>query len=68
MEQRVELVNEQNENRDHRERIYISYDATNKNCEAGDIELAEMGPPIEVLGLLIFNSAIAYARNKSEPL
>ena len=27
----------------HKNRIYISYDSTNKNCQAGDIDLAEFG-------------------------
>ena len=35
-DQRIGFVNEWNENRDHREKIYISYDSTNKNCQAGD--------------------------------
>lgn len=36
-DQRIGFVNEWNENRDHREKIYISYDSTNKNCQAGDL-------------------------------
>ena len=34
-DQRIGFVNERNENRDHREKIYISYDSTNKNCRQG---------------------------------
>ena len=34
-DQRIGFVNEWNENRDHREKIYISYDSTNKNCRQG---------------------------------
>ena len=34
-----------NENRDHREKIYISYDSTNKNCQAGDMRFVESGHP-----------------------
>ena len=30
---------------DHRKRIYISYDSTNKNCRAGDIRMVEYGHP-----------------------
>ena len=40
---RIGFLNEWNEKRDHREKIYISYDSTNKNCQAGDIELVEYG-------------------------
>ena len=27
------------------EKIYISYDSTNKNCQAGDFALVEYGKP-----------------------
>ncbi len=37
------FLNEWNAKRNRRERIYISYDSTNKNCQAGEIELAEFG-------------------------
>jgi len=32
-----------NEERNRRERIYVSYDSTNKNCESGDISMVEYG-------------------------
>ena len=32
-----------NESVTHKNRIYISYYSTNKNCQAGDIDLAEFG-------------------------
>ena len=44
-DQRILFLNEWNEKRDHRERIYISYDSTNKNSQAGDIDLVEFGHP-----------------------
>ena len=68
VDQRVNFLNEWNEKRDHRERIYITYDASNKNCEAGDIELVEMGYPKDDHGLPVINFAIAYDRNNREPL
>ena len=37
--QRQSFLNLWNEERNKRERVYISYDSTNKNCEAGDISL-----------------------------
>ena len=37
------FLNEWNAKRNRRERIYVSYDSTNKNCQAGEIELAEFG-------------------------
>ena len=57
-----------NEKRDHREKIYISYDSTNKNCQAGDIELVEYGHPKDDKGLPVFNYSIAYDTENKEPL
>jgi hypothetical protein len=39
----IQFLNEWNGSRDHREKIYISYDSTNKHCQDGDIEIAEFG-------------------------
>ncbi len=64
----VEFLNEWNAVRDHCEKIYISYDSTNKNCQAGDIELVEFGYPKVDAGLPIFNYVIAYDTHNSEPL
>lgn len=36
-EQSVGFLNAWNAERNHREKIYISYDSTNKNCQAGDM-------------------------------
>ena len=57
-----------NEKRDHREKIYISYDSTNKNCQAGDIELVEYGHPKDDKGLPVFNYSIACDTENKEPL
>ena len=67
-EQSVGFLNAWNEKRDHREKIYISYDSTNKNCQAGDIEMVEYGKAKVDCGLPIFNYALAYATNNKEPL
>ena len=67
-DQRIGLVNEWNESRDHREKIYISYDLTNKNCQAGDIEFVEHGHPKDDKGLPVFNYSIAYDTANKEPL
>ena len=65
---RVGFLNSWNDHRNHREKIYISYDSTNKNCKAGDIEKAEYGRPKEDIGAPIVNYAIAYDLNNQEPL
>ena len=67
-EQIVGFLNEWNENRDHREKIYISYDSTNKNCQSGDIRMLEYGHAKENEDMPIFNYSIAYDTNNREPL
>jgi transposase len=64
----VGFLNEWNASRDHREKIYISYDSTNKNCQAGDIEMVEYGHAKADSGLPVFNYAVAYDTNNREPL
>lgn len=67
-DQSIGFLNEWNASRDHREKIYISYDSTNKACQAGDIEIAEFGHPKDGKEYPIFNYSIAYDRNNKEPL
>lgn len=50
------------------EKTYISYDSTNKNCQAGDIDLVEFGHAKEDVGAPIINYSIAYDRNNAVPL
>lgn len=64
----VEFLNKWNEKRDHREKIYISYDSTNKNCQAGDVELVEYGHPKDDCGLPVINYSIGYDQSNREPL
>lgn len=67
-EQSAGFLNEWNEKRNHREKIFLSYDSTNKNCQAGDIELVEYGNAKEDKDLPIINYAIAYDTANREPL
>ena len=53
-DERIAFLNKWNEKRDHRETIYISYDSTNKHCQAGDIELAEIGHEKDKQGKPVF--------------
>lgn len=62
------FLNDWNSERDHREKIYISYDSTNKNCQAGDIEIVEFGHAKVDTGTAIFNYAVAYDTENREPL
>ena len=67
-DQAIGFQNAWNATHDHREKIYISYDSTNKNCQAGDLDLAEFGHPKDNQGKPILNIAIGYDRKNSEPL
>ena len=68
VDQRIQFLNEWNSKRDHREKIYISYDSTNKKSQAGEIEMVELGHSKEGIEEDIFNYAVAYDRNNREPL
>lgn len=67
-EQSAGFLNESNASRNHREKIYLSYDSTNKNCQAGDIEMVEYGKPKVDMDAPVFNYSIAYDTNSKEPL
>ena len=55
----IQFQNEWNAGRDHREKIYISYDSTNKHCQAGDVELAEFGHEKDKQKKPVINYSIA---------
>lgn len=67
-DQCIAFQNEWNSRHDHREKIYISYDSMNKNCQAGDLECVEIGHPKDDNGKPVLNYSIAYDHNNSEPL
>lgn len=64
----VDFLNAWNERRNHRERVYISYDSTSKICDAGDLKIVEVGHSKENVETDIFNYAIAYDTKNREPL
>lgn len=64
----ITFQNEWNSGRDHREKIYISYDSTNKHCQAGEIELAEYGHEKDRQKKPVFNFSIAYDKKNCIPL
>ena len=45
-----------------------SYDSTNKNCQAGEIELAEFGHAKADIGSAIINYSVGYDLKNKEPL
>lgn len=66
--QSVGFLNDWNGSRDHREKIYISYDPTNKNSQARDVGIVEFGYPKVDVGQPVFNYSIAYDTDNREPL
>src|SRR5699024_12472570 len=67
-EQTSGFLDDWNRRRDHKQRIYISYDSSNKNCQAGDIDLIEYGKAKDHKGIPIFNLAIAFDKTNRIPL
>lgn len=67
-DQIIVFQNTRNEKQDHREKIYISYDSTNKNCQAGDLECVEFGHPKQDNGKPVFGYSVAYNNTNSAPL
>ncbi len=67
-EQITGFLDDWNKGRDHRQRIYISYDSTNKNCQAGDVDIVEYGKAKDDKGLPVFNVALAFDKTNRVPL
>ena len=67
-DQIIGFLDDWNKKRDHKQRIYISYDSTNKNCQAGDVDLVEFGKAKDEKGLPIFNVAIVFDKTHKVPL
>lgn len=67
-DQIIGFLDDWNRKRDRKQRIYISYDSSNKNCHAGDIDLIEYGKAKDDKGLPIFNLAIAFEQTNRIPL
>ena len=64
----ISFLDDWNKNRDHKSRIYISYDSTNKNCQAGDVDIVEFGKAKDDKGLPVFNLSIAMDKTNRVPL
>lgn len=66
--QSLGFLDDWNKKRDHKSRVYISYDSTNKNSQAGDISLVEFGKAKDDKGLPVFNLSIAMDKTNRVPL
>lgn len=67
-EQSIGFLDDWNRRRDHKQRVYISYDSTNKNCQAGDVDIVEFGKAKDDKGLPVFNISIAFDQTNRIPL
>ena len=67
-EQSVGFLNSWNKSKNKRQKIYLSYDSTNKNCQAGDIDLVEYGNAKADAGLPTFNYSVACDSANRTPL
>lgn len=64
----IGFLKDWNAKRDHKQKIYISYDSSNKNCQAGDIDLVEFGKPKDDKGKPIFNVSLVFDKSHQIPL
>ena len=67
-DQSVGFLTSWNQGRDCKDRIYISYDATNKNSQAGDLSMVEFGKAKDDSRLPVFSHSIAHDVGNRVPL
>lgn len=67
-EQMIGFLDDWNARQDKSQRVYISYDSTNKNCQAGDIDLVEFGKAKDDKGIPVFNVSVAFDKTNKLPL
>jgi transposase len=67
-DQIIGFLDDWNAGRDKKQRIYVSYDSTNKNCQAGDIDLVEFGKAKDDKGVPVFNVSVAFDKSNRVPL
>lgn len=67
-DQIISFLDDWNDGRDKKQRIYVSYDSTNKNCQAGDIDFVEFGKAKDDKGIPVFNVSLAFDKTNRVPL
>ena len=63
-----EFLDVWNKMQDHSHKIYVCYDSTNKNCQAGDVDMADYGNAKDDPSKMILNYAVAYDLTNKKPL
>lgn len=64
----IDFLDLWNKKQDHRQKIYVSYDSTNKNTQAGDLDFAEFGHAKVDNGTPIINISLAFDKTNRVPL
>ena len=67
-DQIIGFLDDWNRKRDRKQMIYISYDSTNKNCQAGDVDIVEFGKAKDEKRFPIFNLALVFDKTNRIPL
>ena len=67
-DQIIGFLDDWNRKRNKKQRVYISYDSTNKSCQAGDISILEYGKSKVDMGFPIFNLGMAFDMTNRLPL
>ena len=67
-DQTTGFLDQWNKLRNKSQMIYLSYDSTNKNCQAGDIDIVEFGKAKVNNGTPVFNLALAFDSTNQVPL
>ncbi len=66
--QSIGFLDDWNRKRDHKQQVYVSYDSTNKNCQAGEVDIVEFGKAKDDKGLPVFNIGLAFDQTNRIPL
>ena len=67
-EEFLAFIEKWNAKQDHSQTIYISFDSTNKNCAAGDIDIVNFGHPKVDVGSPVYNVSLAFNQTNQVPL
>ena len=67
-DQSIGFLDDWNKIQDHKQLVYVSYDSTNKNCQAGDVDIVEFGKAKDDKGLPVFNIGLAFDQTNRIPL
>lgn len=68
IDMRISFIDKWTSRKKDEDVVYLSYDSTNKECEAGDIEIVELGESKNHIETNIFNYSIVFDHENKEPM